>query len=297
MGFSMHNVTTCCAGGRAERRDAARIGLVALAPPAATFYAVFGNKLLLITLCLCASLTHAQNSNDLPALEGLVRQWVELRTQIATENRAWQEQERQWQTEIALLEKEHDALKQEIATASHQQQSHDQEQLALTARQEHLDAVLEKILPTLDQAEAALRSWQANIPPPLLGPLAESFQRLPETHEASLQISTPRRLQLVVALYAQIEELGHSAHVVKQVLDDGQGGRREMDVLYLGLARAFAVTPDGSTAAIGTPTADGWSWQARPEIAEQVRSIVAVQRRERPASLIPLPMFAVGVAE
>lgn len=248
--------------------------------------------------CILPSTSLAQSTNALPTLESLVHQWIDLRTQLADESRAWTEQERQWHQEIDLYKQERDALKREGEAATRVQQTLDQAQMDLDARREKLDAALNALRPAVDRAEVDLRHWEPCIPPPLREPLADAFRRLPRTHEDAHAIDLSRRLQLVLALYTQIEELGRGTHVVKEILDDKEGGRREVDVLYLGLARGFAVAPDGASwAACGIPTADGWQWTPRPEIARAVRTAVAVQRRDRIAELVDLPIATAEVTK
>lgn len=245
-------------------------------------------------LAICQSLhTRAQDSNALPTLDALVRQWVALRQETAAETRVWQEQESQWRTEIALVERERDALTAEIAAASIQQQTHAESQLAISAREARLETMRQDLLPILDRAEADLRRWPPRIPPPLMPPLADGFARLPATHAEALQVGAARRLQLILSLYAQLEDLNQRVHATKQMLDDGSGGRREMDVLYLGLSRGYAVSADNQWAAVGIPATDGWRWEAHPEIGKTVSDLIAMQRRERAPMLNALPLQVV----
>lgn len=248
-------------------------------------------RLALALWLLAAALpAQAQDSNSLPTLEALVKQWVELRSQLGSESRQWLEQEAQWKQEIGLLEREQAALKDEIDSASRQQASATRDQLDQLRRQDELRQILEGLRPALDRAEADLRAWVVVLPPALREPLAELQSRLPADNAAAAKAGTAQRVQTVVALYAQIEELGRGTHVVKEILADERGTRREMDVLYLGLARAYAVSPDQAWAAVGTPAAGGWAWAPQPDLAPRVRRAIDVQQEQVAAELVALPI-------
>lgn len=255
-------------------------------PASPTILARFG---LGVWLLMAALPAFAQDSNSLPTLEALVKQWVDLRSQLGAETRQWQEQEAQWKQEVSLLEREQAALKEEIESASRQQASATREQLDQLRRQDEWRQVLEGLRPVLDRAEADLRAWVDMLPPALRDTLAELLARLP-ADGAAAGAGAAQRVQAVVALYAQIEELGRGSHVVKEVLADERGTRREMDVLYLGLARGYAVSPDMAWAAVGTPGPGGWSWHPRPDLAPRVRRAIDVQQEQLAAELVALPI-------
>ena len=104
-----------------------------------------------------------------------------------------------------------------------------------------------------------------------------------------------RRLQLVIALYTQIENLQHNIHVTKDVLPTDAGTKKEVDVLYLGLSRGFAVSRDNKWAAVGIPDVNGWQWAPDNTIAKQVEEAVAIFNRKQTAELVSLPMQALEV--
>jgi hypothetical protein len=61
-------------------------------------------------------------------------------------------------------------------------------------------------------------------------------------------------------------------------------------VLYVGLAIAYAVSPDNRLAAIGRPGSNGWSWTWEPGLAQSVRRLHEVYRRERTAAFVTVPV-------
>lgn len=252
-------------------------------------------SLVMVVACQCAATDTNEPTPSVVTLEGLVAKWVDIRSQIAAEKRGWKEQEIHWQEEIELYKKEKAALEKEIAEANANEASFIKEQVKQIALKENRDVVLAQFPPVLDRAEAELRKWEHIIPHSLAAPLKNAFQQLPTTHEQTRRISVLRRLQLVIALYIQIENLQHNIHVTKEVLPTDNGAKKEMDVLYLGLSRGFAISRDGKRATVGIPNNNGWQWTADKGIAKQVQEAVAVFNRKQTARLVSLPMQVLKV--
>lgn len=242
-------------------------------------------------LFLLASSVGAQGGDEsLPVLENLVGEWSRLRVAIADEERSWTLQEKQLNAEIALLQLEIRDLKSEIADTAEEEASTRNTRNSLRADHEKFIGTFDGLPALLREAETALRRWPDRIPAPLRAPLDAAFQRLPETPEEGGALAQGARLQTIVALYSEIEKIQRDVHFVKQIVVRPDGIRQEMDVCYLGLARAFAVSPDDTWAAIGTPSENGWVWASRPESAETIRRAVSIYNRERAAELVALPL-------
>jgi hypothetical protein len=245
-----------------------------------------GLALFLLASSVCAQ----EGDTSLPVLENLVAEWSRLRVEIADEQRSWTAREEQWGTEIALLRTEVDGLKAEIESAAGTETSVESALLVTQRDQERFSKMFDPLPALLSDAERALRAWPDRLPPSLRAPLNAAFQRLPKNPEDGALLSEGSRLQTIVALYSEIEKLQQDVHFVKEVLVRTNGSGQEMDVCYLGLARAFAVSPDNTWAAIGTPSEDGWVWESRREIADRVRLAVSVYNRDQAAQLVTLPL-------
>ena len=234
--------------------------------------------------------TSAGEPSSVSSLEDMVRQWTDLRLQLAEEQRQWDEGRQHGLREVELLKKEAAALEAVISESREFAATAERERTELLARRDAMETALRDIEPILDRAEAVLRQWGPRLPVTPAAPLRDAFARLPRDQADAVGRRLSQRLQLVVALFTQIESMQHAIHVVKEVVPLADG-RREMDVLYLGLARAFAVAPDNEQAAVGEPGSQGWQWASAPTLAPQIRQAIAVANSEEPATLIELPLL------
>ena len=256
-------------------------------------------RILALTALLLAGAATTLNAqgDSLATLEALVAEWSRLRVAIADEQRSWDEQERQWHAEIVLLNKEIEALQEEIGKATSAQESIEADRLKALRDQERLSQMLDGLPVLLERAESALRAWPDQLPPPLRESLESLFLRLMQDSGESKPLGDAARLQRVVALYTEIEKLQHDIHVVKEILTMPDGSRKEVDVCYLGLARAFAVSADNAWSGVGVPTGQGWHWETRKDIADRVRLAISIYNREKIATLVDLPLAVREVKE
>ena len=225
-------------------------------------------------------------------LDALVGRWMALRSEIAAEKSQAREREAAWTEEIALLEAEKAALLKETAEFDATASGEERKRAEQAAELDRLRTALEEARPALDRAEAGLRAWRKNIPESLLGGADKQFDALPETAAQAAREADGARVQRVVSLLTHIETLQAGIHPAQETLDTGAGARRRVDVVYLGLARGFAVSSDNTWAAVGEPGAAGWTWSARPEAAAEIRSAVEMLRREKTAGFVRLPLRA-----
>ncbi len=254
-------------------------------------------------LCLSAGLilagigsARAQTPADSPAapsvatLEALVSDYVRLRSELAVEKQAWAEQEARWRRETALLETERRQLLEERERLTERTAQRERARQEQADRNAVLERTFEALPPLLDDAEARLRVWRRRLPPALAAPLEQAFRELPDDPAAARREDTLRRLQRVMALYAQIEQIQTRTHGVKERLPVSETARREVDVLYLGLARGFAVSADNAWAATGHPGDDGWNWTPDPALAPAIRRALDTFHRQTTAQFVSLPM-------
>lgn len=229
----------------------------------------------------------ANESKDIASLESLAGRWIDLRAELAAEKQAWMRQERKWNQEIALLEKEIATLGEARAQDESFLADREQEQADLLAEKEAATAALDDLEKAVAQHEANIRSFEILVPESLRTDLDTGFRALPRDDEAASRLGVIHRLQTVLALYTQIESLQNELHLVRELIP-APSGKREVDVLYLGLSRGFAVSSGSDWAAIGRPTEAGWQWEETIEEASRIRLAIDVKQREADVQLVPL---------
>lgn len=243
---------------------------------------------LLCLLLLCGSLSTFAEDAPLTTLEALVKQWVGLRSQIAEEQQGWKQKQQQWQREIALLDKENQQLDDAIAHAAQYEAAKESQIADQLARNETLLQIQQAIDPILIKKVAELANLRPRIPDTLLSDTFKDTCR--ELSAQTKSIAPARRLQLLTLTLSEIETLRNQSHYTRELIQLEPAQRREMDVVYLGLARGFALSPDNATAAIGISTATGWEWTEASGIAKDVRELVRILNTEVPPSLVSLPL-------
>jgi hypothetical protein len=243
----------------------------------------------LLSVATCTSMADER----VRLLEGLVRQWVELNGEVASEVRDW-EQQREWmETRIAWLTKERDRLQARVEAARDVQESdqgeYEQVQQAVVVAQ----GQVAQLASMMEAAESSIQAWTDRVPEPLRAGLMAPLDRVLAAGGGEQGIA--ERAQAVVAFYAALEEIQGGVHVVHELIQADGGERREMSVLYLGLGRGYAVSANGRVAAVGTPEVHGWVWRSAPGLGQAIQRAIRLHHKEMPAGLISLPV-GVGAA-
>lgn len=252
--------------------------------------------ILLALLAIGAPATETERPADLRSFDALVTKLTDLRAEIAAEKRLWREQHPQWQREIDLLETERAHLEAELEQYREERSDAVERREQMLRRQAEMQTVLKRIDGAVRRAEIGLRSIEPMIPPALRANLDDAYRQLPASDREAENTPLTRRLQRVLALYSGIQRMQTEIQTARAMVELADG-RREMDVLYLGLSRAYAISTDATVAAVGRPGADGWSWERADGFEGRIRDAIAVYSREVPVRLVELPLEIDEVAE
>lgn len=216
---------------------------------------------------------------SLQDLDALTARWIALRGTLAEEKREWQARKTVWEEEIELLEEESSALQREIESGREVLSSAEERRETLLARSEKTQTELEEL-----DAVLSRNRLQVEL---LLNAVPDSLRdRIPALQGDG---GRSRNAQRLTAALAAIESLHNQIHGTREMIAaDGQA--RQADVLYLGLARGFAVSPKNDWAAVGVPGKNGWVWsQARVE-PEAIRTLIEVYHQRETATLVNVPL-------
>lgn len=238
---------------------------------------------------------HAQQKNSEAGTEvnpsgarELIKQWVQTERMISEEKTAWQVEKQQMQDLLEIYKKELALLDEELEAAG--------------GAAELIDSNKEKLEGDLAQyreAKRILRSSMASLIPRMQA----LTQRLPEplkeelsadidfinAHEA---LDKPRDvLKSIIAILNASGNFNRTMTLVEETRSLADGKKITVNVLYLGLCRAYYAADAGVLAGIGQPSLQGgWSWSQDEGIADQVRTSIAVYRKSAQPQVVELPV-------
>lgn len=215
------------------------------------------------------------------ALRETISGIVEVDTRRSKERADWKARKASMNELLELQRRELGLLEEELDKAGG---SADE----FAARKEETEASIARFR----EARRAVRAAAARVKPRVTG-LAERFpEPLLEEVEGDLatlqgwsESDEPREaLQAVLGIVAAAEQFNRRITREVEVRES-----REVEVLYLGLARAYYADRNGR-AGVGVPGPDGWEWTARPELADPVNNALDQLDRKRPPELVELPV-------
>jgi hypothetical protein len=126
------------------------------------------------------------------------------------------------------------------------------------------------------------------MPEPVATKLAPLMQRMP-TDPSNTRVTVAERFQNVLAVLSELNKANSELSISYEIRKFADGSSGEVQVIYLGLAQAYYISPRGD-AGIGRPGEDGWTWTPAPEAARSILSTLEIiQGKESPA-FVPLPI-------
>lgn len=228
----------------------------------------------------CSAVWAAEEA-EVAELRATIAKIVETEALTSRERSDWEARKAVMSELLALHRKELELLDEELASAG-------------GSADEFADQKQEKLeeIERLKDARDAVRTAVAAARPRMLALVSrfpEPLAKEVETDRLKLEgwevEKEPRpALQAILSMVGAAEQFNR--RVTRSIeIRDG----REVEVLYLGLARAYYWDHNGQ-AGVGTPGAEGWEWRAQPELADGVASALDQLDRKRPPELIGLPV-------
>ncbi|MBK1790150.1 DUF3450 family protein [Persicirhabdus sediminis] len=216
----------------------------------------------------------------------MIRQWVQTEQLASEELASWQTDKANMQELLELYQAELKLLSEEIDQAGQAAALVNEEKQELEADlAEHRDN-RRYLAENLVRLQPKLASVAVRFPEPLKTELDADLVALNELSA----IDKPREvLQAMIAVISGAARFNRSITIADSI-DTVDGKELASKVLYLGLAQAYYVSGNGSNAGTGKPSADGWQWTAKPELAGSIRQAIAIYEREAQPQLTELPL-------
>ena len=194
------------------------------------------------------------------------------------------------------LQSEIATLKEQIASAKTRKEGGDQQSLDKVSERDRLTAAEDELKTQLRVMEEDIASKFPLFPEPLrknpkVTQGMEAIQKcllLPADAQTEL---ISKRLVTVTELMADVEKFQQGVHVFPELHKNSKGEEFNMQVVYFGLAFAYAANEDGSFALAGRANADGWKFQERSDLAPQILKLLVTATSETEVSFTNLPII------
>lgn len=220
-------------------------------------------------------------------LRATIAKIVDAEVLASKESADWQGRKAQMAALLELQQRELKLLNEELAEAGASAGSFDERKREAEADLAELKEVRRAVKQVVAEAQPRMIALVQSMPEPLLKEM--------ELERISLESWTAEDearggLQAILGIVAKAEQFNRR---ITRSVEERDG--REVQVIYLGLARAYYADRSGN-AGLGDPGPDGWKWQSKPEIAGEVRSALDQLDRKRPPEVVELPVQIKEVA-
>lgn len=249
-------------------------------------------------LTLAFSLTAFSQQAEVTPTEALrtsVREWVETMRKIQQEENDWSRDQEVLQNYKEGLEKEIDDLKQQIADAKTRKAGADQESLDESTQRDRYASAKDELSAIVRKLEEDLASKLPLIPAPLMAEpkvsqAVEDLQRDLKLPVEKRNDGVSKRLLNVINLITEIEKFQQTVVLRPELRKTDDGKEYNMQVIYFGLACAYAVNDDGSFALVGRPAAEGWVFKEQNNLAADISRLIAATTGDQEATFVNLPL-------
>lgn len=234
---------------------------------------------------LCAG----EKNGEIDSLRSVLEKWVEAKQLISSEKQNWQTQKEVLVDRTRLLEGQVEDLKEKIKGAEEAIEKTEEKRDSLSAEHEQLASALSLLQELIADLEARVLTLLARLPEPVQEQVAPLSQEIPDDPErTTLPLST--RYQNLIGVLNYVNKFNNAVTLTTEVrtLDGTQAV--EVKVMYIGLGQAFFSNDAATIGGVGRPTAAGWTWERRDDIAPAVSSAIAMYNSEDTADYVVLPV-------
>lgn len=223
-----------------------------------------------------------------------VAQWVETMSRIQQEENDWARDQEVLLNYKEGLTKEIEDLNERIASAETRKQGADKQSLDKSGERAKFVAAKEELTATVRRLEQAVSAKIPLFPTPLqtdpkVAQAIEDLKRDLALPDDKLDSNVSKRLLNLITLVAEAEKFQQTVHIRPELHTDKSGREFNMQVIYFGLAMAYAVNEDGSFALSGKPSSQGWVFEESPKLAGAIQNLIGAATGNQDAAFIKLP--------
>lgn len=214
--------------------------------------------------------------------------WIETQQIISKERNDWAQGKEILQGRIELVGKEVSVLKERITQSEAAVAESDKKKQELTAQNDALKATAAQLNDAVAGMEGQIRKLARQMPEPIATKLQPLLQRMP-AEGAPSRVSTAERFQNVLGILNELNRANSEITVAYEIRTLADGTSSEVQVIYVGLAQAYYISPRGE-AGIGRPSEDGWRWAPAPEAAASILLALEIIQGKHSPSFVPVPI-------
>jgi len=223
-------------------------------------------------------------------VQALIDSWLDT-------NRIISETRRDWASESTLLVQEEKLLQMEVAELELKSarlkklsQKADLDKEHAISKTQHYKELLSFLEAKVDSLEKNVLAMVPAFPQPLLEQISSYLLTLREQNVDPKRSNTSERLQALVGIISAAEDFNSKLTLTYELRGTKGSESVQVQVLYWGLAGAYAVSPTNEIAQVGFPATNGWLWENRPEFAGQIRKLIAVREGTAEARFVQSPV-------
>ncbi|MFO7821366.1 MAG: DUF3450 family protein [Lentisphaeria bacterium] len=222
-------------------------------------------------------------------LQQLVKEWVKLQKETAGTAESWQMERGLLQDEVTILQNRRKKVVEKVQALRSQTANDAKTIQSLKKRNERLKEIHSELQVAIIETDRKLMDLIPLLPTSVKDALLPETTQLRKDLNGDRAMSNPQRLQTTVAVLKAIQKADNQLHTGTLVLSAPQRSPIEMQVLYIGLGQAFAVSPDSTMAARGLPVNGEWQWQWNAGIASEVAEAISILKEKSTADFVRLP--------
>lgn len=248
---------------------------------------------ILAACCFFAPTGRAQEETDKEAhspdlaREKLVK-LVEIKSTISKEQSDWDTEKKLLSDLVKLREQEIEKESEVVAVAEKRVEDITKKKAAFAKELKERRKWRQDFAEKVASLEQSLIPNLGYLPEPVKNEVKDAITRL-ESSEPKTIDQLQARFRDIAAILNEYNSFNREIKTFTEIreVDDE---KLEVEVLYMGMTQAWYVDRTGKRAGIGIPTASGWVWESKPDIAQQVRKAIDVQSKRETPAFVKLPI-------
>ncbi len=234
-------------------------------------------------------------ANGPEELRNSVREWIETMREVQKEEDSWEKDREVLQGYREGLEKEIEDLKEQIARAKTEQEGGEKEDLEKIAKRDAYAKAKESLAAGVRELEEGLVKRFPLLPlamtaEPKVAQMMEEIRKDAALPADKAKEGLAKRLNNALNLLSEVEKFQQAVHLRDELHKAPDGREYNMKVLYFGMAAAYAVNETGDFALVGSPSAEGWSFTEKSDLAPRIKELVGVTTGDLDAKFVTLPI-------